>query len=95
MRAILVLIIAAIIVSISPAAAGNRLDHQTPFTAKPRPVASFTLVERRVEMLAVTKRARADTRLRRAHMDESKVMAKVMPGYPQPAFVSVDLRVNF
>lgn len=71
------------------------LEHQTPFYAKPRPVASLQVANRSVEMLAVTQRARADTPLRRAYLDECQNMSKVMPGYPQPAFVSVDIRVKF
>ncbi|WP_425410194.1 hypothetical protein [Hyphococcus sp.] len=78
----------------SQAAAGD-LKHQQPFNAKPRTVASLKLANARVEMMAVTRRARADTVRRRAHLDESRNMAKVMPGYPQPAFVSVDFRVKF
>ncbi len=76
-------------------AAANDLEHQTPFNAKPKPVAAFVVANRRIEMVAVSRRARADTIIRRAHLDECQNMAKVMPGYPQPAFVSVDFRVKF
>lgn len=78
----------------APAAAGG-LDEARPFSARPKTVTAFTLAQQRVEMVAVTKRARADTPLRRAHLAESEAMAKVIPGYPQPAFISVDLRLNF
>lgn len=61
----------------------------------PRPIAAIPLGERTVELLAVTERARADTPLRRAYLEECKAMSKIYPGYPQPAFVSVDLRVEF
>lgn len=61
----------------------------------PKPITDFILAGRHVEMLAVTRLARADTAIRRARLEESLTMAKVMPGYPQPALVSVDLRVPF
>lgn len=95
MRAILTTLAVMPVLWAVPAAAGQRLLHETPFAAKPRPVASFVLADRRVEMLAVTRLARADTARRRAHLNDSEVMAKVMPGYPQPAFVSLDIRLNF
>lgn len=93
MRIICVIIACALVLSAQ--AAASDLKHQTPFYAKPKAVASLTVANRRVEMLAVTQRARADTPLERAHLDECRNMAKVMPGYPQPAFVSVDFRVQF
>lgn len=95
MGAILTILAVTFVLWATPAAAGDRLIHQKSFQAKPRPVASFTLAERKVDMLAVTQRARADTPLRRAHLDNCETMAKVMPGYPQPAFVSLDIRLNF
>lgn len=58
-------------------------------------MAAFSIAAKRVEMLAVTRRARADTALRRDHMEECINMSKVVPGYPQPAFVSVDFRIKF
>ncbi len=63
--------------------------------AQPKPIAALSLGARRIEMLAVTQRARADTPLRKAYLHECKSMDKVFPGYPQPAFVSVDFRVRF
>ena len=67
----------------------------TQTTPHPRALTAFAVGERQVEMLAVTRRARADTAIRRAHLDECKTMAKIMPGYPQPAIVSVDFRIKF
>jgi|GEM_PF-1385082 len=61
----------------------------------PRPITALMLGEQRVEMLAVTARARADTKLRKDYLHESRSFSKVMPGYPQPAFVSVDFRIKF
>ena len=94
MRAFLFLLAFAFVAGAAPAAA-MKLEHQTPHNAKPKAVAAFHLAAKRVEMVAVTKRARADTPLRRAQLDESEDMAKFLPGYPQPAFVSVDIRIKF
>jgi hypothetical protein len=95
MRTILTIVIIMLVMSSQPAAAAQRLDHNTPYAAKPRAVAAIAVASQRIEMMAVTRRARADTPLRRAHIHESEAMAKVMPGYPQPAFVSIDFRINF
>lgn len=62
---------------------------------RPHPIAAVMVQNRPVELLAVTRRARADTPLRRAYMEECEAMAKVMPGYPQQPWVSFDIRVKF
>ncbi|MEO1135761.1 MAG: hypothetical protein AAFW68_03995 [Pseudomonadota bacterium] len=95
MRAILTILAVSLVLFGSPAAAKERLFHSHAPTAQPRTVAAFTLAAQRVELLAVTRKARADTRLRKAHITECENMAKVFPGYPQPAFVSVDFRIKF
>ncbi|MFC2950911.1 hypothetical protein ACFOOP_03170 [Marinicaulis aureus] len=95
MRAIAAILAMTLSLGLIPANAGERLDHKTAYRAQPRPVAGFSLAAKRVEMVAVTQRARADTPLRRAHLYESRSMSKVFPGYPQPAFVSVDFRLKF
>ncbi|GJL92345.1 hypothetical protein [Hyphococcus sp.] len=95
MRAILTIVIIAFVLSSSPAAAAQKLYHHTPFVAKPRAVAVISVARQRVEMMAITRKARADTPLRRAYLYESEAMSKVMPGYPQPAFVSVDFSLKF
>lgn len=95
MRAIVTFLAVMLVLWAAPAAAGQRLIHETPFAAKPRPIASFVLADRRLDMLAVTRLARADTARRRAYLQESETMGKVLPGYPQPAFVSLDIRLNF
>lgn len=95
MRAIATILAMTLSMGAYPAKAGERLDHKTAFRAQPRPVAGFSFAAKRVEMLAVTRRARADTPLRRSHLYESRNMSKVYPGYPQPAFVSVDFRLKF
>ena len=51
--------------------------------------------ETAVEVVAVTRRARANTEFHRQYVDESLAMTKVYPGYPKPAYVSFDLRVQF
>ena len=70
-------------------------DHQLIAQREARALAAFSVAAARIEMVAVTRRARADTALRRAHLQESLNMSKVMPGYPQPAFVSLDFRIKF
>lgn len=61
----------------------------------PKPIASFLLGDRQIEMRAVGRNARADTALRRDHLLESRAMGKVYPGYQQPAFVTFDIRLKF
>ncbi len=80
----------------SPALAQSQTRSQyTERQATPHPITALTFGERRIELLAVTARARADTRLHKDYLYESRSMAKVLPGYPQQAFVSVDFRVKF
>jgi len=80
----------------NPAHAQSQIhSHLTERQATPRPITALTLGERRIEVLAVTARARADTPLRKDYLYESRSMAKVLPGYPQQAFMSVDLRIKF
>ena len=62
---------------------------------KPRTIKAFSLAERSIEMRAVTRRAQADTALRRALLEEAIEMRGVYPGYPQPALVTIDFRVRF
>ena len=94
MRTMIAIIAFSLILGTSPAAA-NDLKHLTPYNAEPRAVAALVLANRRVEMLAVSQRARRSKVSARAHLDECRNMAKVMPGYPQPAFFSLDFRVKF
>jgi hypothetical protein len=61
----------------------------------PRPIKAFSYGAREIEILAITRRARADTPISRAHLEECENMAKILPGYPQPAFVTVDFRIKF
>ena len=95
MRAIMTIFVFALALWATPAAAAQRLAHATPFAAKPRAVAAIVVAQQRFEIMAVTRRARADTPLRRAHLHDSAAMSKVLPGYPRPAFVSFDIRFKF
>lgn len=61
----------------------------------PKPITAFEVRQQPVEVMAVTRRARADTHFHRAYMDDSQSMGKVLPGYPQPALFSVDVRFQF
>ena len=68
------------------------------FTERQRSPKTLTTIEVRetaVEVVAVTRRARANTEFHRQYVDESLAMTKVYPGYPKPAYVSFDLRVQF
>jgi len=71
------------------------LDDLTHLNTEPRAIAAFEFRERAIEISAVTRRKRADTPVRRAYMEECRAMGKVLPGYPQPAFVSFDIRLKF
>lgn len=62
---------------------------------KPKPITHFEVANKSIELVAVTRRARADTRVHRAYMKESIAMSKAMPGYPQPALLSFDMRMKF
>ncbi len=77
---------------ISPAEAFDDLMH---LTSKPRAIASFEIREQAIEISAVTRRKRADTAIRQDFLEESRAMGKVLPGYPQPAFVSFDISLKF
>ena len=63
--------------------------------ASPKAFAKFQLGDHKFEMCAVGRRGHADTPLRRAHLKESRAMGKVYPGYPQPAYVTFDIRFKF
>lgn len=61
----------------------------------PKTLTAFAVGNQPVEVMAVTRRARADTRFHKTYLDDCESMSKVYPGYPQPALVSFDLRVRF
>ena len=63
--------------------------------AKPRTVATFRAAKRAVFVKAASKRARGETAFARGHINECETMAKVMPGYPQPALLTVDVGLAF
>ena len=75
-----------------PAAAQS---HEQFHKSQPRSITAVIIGSKSIEMLAITQRARADTPLRRAYLKECKSFSKVIPGYPQPAFVSIDFRIKF
>lgn len=64
-------------------------------TATPKAISNFEVADRAIEVLAVTRRARADTRFGEHYRRECEAMGKVLPGYRQPPLLSVDLRVHF
>ncbi len=61
----------------------------------PKTLTSIEVRNTQVDIMAVTRRARADTEFHRRYVDESLALNKVYPGYPKPAYVSFDLRVQF
>lgn len=95
MKIIITLLAMALVLGAAPAAAGSKLDKQTPYRAQPRPIYSLDIAQKNLQIVAVTRLARADTQMRREHLDDCETMAKIYPGYPQPAFVSLDLRLRF
>ncbi len=61
----------------------------------PKKLTAIEVRNTQVEVMAVTRRARANTEFHQRYVDESLAMNKVYPGYPKPAYVSFDLRVQF
>jgi len=61
----------------------------------PKKITSIDVRETAVEFVAVTRRAQANTEFHRRYIDESLALNKAYPGYPKPAYVSFDLRVQF
>ena len=61
----------------------------------PKKLTAIEFRETAVEVVAVTRRARANTEFHRRYVDESLALNKAYPGYPKPAYVSFDLRVQF
>ncbi len=75
-------------------ASSMTLDHSN-LTRKRRSFTAFTVQDKPVLLAAVTRRARADTQLRRDYMKERLAMGKAFPGYPQPPLITFDVRVQF
>jgi hypothetical protein len=61
----------------------------------PKTLTAFEIGAQPVEIMAVTRRARADSEFDRYYIDDCETMAKVYPGYPQPALVTFDVRFQF
>jgi len=76
----------------APAAAQDAFTERR---GTPKPITHFEVADQSVELVAVTRRARANTRAHRAYMRESIALSKAIPGYPTPALLSVDVRVKF
>jgi hypothetical protein len=62
---------------------------------RPREIADFDLGGAAFSVIATGRFAAADTSRASDALEEAMEMAKVMPGYPQPAFVTVDLQLAF
>ncbi len=76
-----------------PALAQQQAPQQ--LRSKPKVLTAFEVGAQPIEVMAVTRRARADTEFHRHYIDDCESMAKVYPGYPQPALVSFDVRFQF
>ena len=61
----------------------------------PKPITTIELRDTAFEVVAVTRRAQADTHFHRRYVDESLALNKAYPGYPKPAYLSFDVRVQF
>lgn len=62
---------------------------------RPREVTSFDVAGVDFAVIATGRFAAADTARANDDLEESLEMAKVMPGYPQPAYVTFDLKLAF
>lgn len=58
-------------------------------------VESFTLAGADISLIAVGRTAYADTEMARDMIEEAQEMGKFMPGYPQPAQMTVSFSVSF
>ncbi|MEQ8177610.1 MAG: hypothetical protein RIC52_03905 [Amphiplicatus sp.] len=58
-------------------------------------VGSFRLAGADISLIAIGRAAYADTQMTRDAIEEAQEMGKFMPGYPQPAHVTVSLSVSF
>lgn len=61
----------------------------------PKTLAVFDVVGADVSVVATGRLAFVDTRQRGVDLEEALEMGKVMPGYPQPAYVTFDLKLSF
>lgn len=85
--------LAAALIFCAPQALAN--DYFGTRARQPRAITAVSLGERQIELVAVGQRARADTAIRRDYLEECQAMGKILPGYPQPAIMSLDIRVKF
>ncbi len=63
--------------------------------AHPHTLTAFNVAGANLAVIATGRLAFADTRQRSADMEEAIEFGKVMPGYPQPAYVTFDLKLSF
>jgi hypothetical protein len=61
----------------------------------PATLTAFSLVGAELSVVATGRFALADTRQRGDDLEEALEMRKVLPGYPQPALVTFDLKLAF
>lgn len=82
-------------VLLAPIAPTKAFSSDMAATPKGRAIKAMNVGDRKIEFVAVTARARADSPRRKAYLRECRSYSKIMPGYPQPAIVSVDMRIAF
>jgi hypothetical protein len=63
--------------------------------AEPRILTALDVAGARLAVVATGRLAFMDTRQRNADIEEAIELGKVMPGYPQPAYVTFDLKMSF
>lgn len=62
---------------------------------QPKELTTFTLAGADLSLIATGRFAAADTGRGNQALEEALEMAKVLPGYPQPAYVTFDLKLSF
>lgn len=65
------------------------------YVYRPARLANFSLAGADFAFTAVGRTARLDTQKRVDDLEEAQALAKVFPGYPQPAYVTFQLNMPF
>ncbi|MEX0643801.1 MAG: hypothetical protein WD076_00705 [Parvularculaceae bacterium] len=65
------------------------------YVASPHTLKKFSVAGARLAVIATGRFAHIDTRQRRSDFEEAIEFGRVMPGFPQPAYVTFDLKLSF
>lgn len=91
--------VATLLCGTSPAAAEPASADPTYLLAanapRPRELTTFTLAGADLSVIATGRFAATDTDRGSDALEEALEMSKVLPGYPQPAYVTFDLKLSF